>query len=137
MIHVASSKRRDCTSATRTNNNTIVLNAIAIQNMETRYGPTPAATSTALSTRTSASSSTNHNHKNICIFAVERMGVAPWRCIFLYQTISDRAKRMFNTCIHVLLVGGVCGIRRSGQIGYLVPGHIRVCFKCNTALRGL
>ena len=78
MIHVASPKRRDCTSATRTNNNTIVLNAIAIQNMEERCGPTSAATSTALSTRTSASSSTNHNHKNICIFAVERMGVAPW-----------------------------------------------------------
>ena len=72
------SPRRDCTSSTSSNNNIIVLNCTAIQNMETRYGPTPAATSTALSTRTSASSSTNHNHKNICIFAVERMGVAPW-----------------------------------------------------------
>ena len=28
-------------------------------------------------TNATASAATNHNHKNICIFAVERMGVAP------------------------------------------------------------
>ncbi len=77
-------KRNTSTGSTSSNNNTIALDGTAIQNMEARYGPTPAATSTVISMRTASAASANHNHKNICIFAVERMGVAPRRCVFLY-----------------------------------------------------